>query len=61
MSKVIKAGNNWITPAVDLAKYLVDRDEAFGVHVDAALFQETCCRNTSCTRGDEREGVSECG
>ncbi len=31
-------------------KYLVDSDEALGVHVDAALLQEACRRNTSCRR-----------
>lgn len=29
--------------------HLVDGDEAFGVRVDAALLQETCCWDTSCS------------
>lgn len=37
---------------VTVLDYLVDSDEALGVHVDAALFQEARCRNTSCRRGD---------
>lgn len=37
---------------VTVSDYLVDSDEALGVHVDAALFQEARCRNTSCRRGD---------
>lgn len=45
-------GHNSFTQAADFVKYLVDSDEALGVHVDAALFQEACCRNTSCRRRD---------
>lgn len=36
--------------SVDSLNHLVDGDEAFRVHVDAALLQEACCRNTSCRR-----------
>lgn len=46
-------GARLIAQAGGVKAHLVDGDEAFGVHVDAALLQETRRRNTSC--GTEME------
>lgn len=41
-------GTRLIVQAGRVETHLVDGDEAFGVHVDAALLQETRRRNASC-------------
>lgn len=44
----------------DIFSHLVDSNEASAVHMDAALLQEACRRNTSCRGGGGRNNFNAC-